>query len=233
MVKKVEPVLEFEFQSIKLDQVADLVPAKYRSRYEAIRQQVIAKIKSMPGDESFLFAPAKNSKGPKLDENLIARICSGINVGLVREQLNWKIAFSDKAKAFVVTPYRRYKIKHRSVQNGNGNGSSSPQPKKLNGVEETTQTQRLLKLTHALFGVSLKDLQVKLNGSKKQNPELSTTKKAFVYVGHNECQLKVTHLANLLGLAPPSTSTLIKRARREPHVMERVQLLTNAVHERN
>lgn len=232
-MNKIQPVLEFEFQTIQLDQVAALIPTVYRSKYEAIRQQVITKIQQMGGDESFIFAPAKNSKGPVLDDNLIARICSGINVGLVREHLNWKIAFSDKVRAFVVTPYKRYKTKSPATHGINGaalsiNGKRPKMPNsKISDMESTKRMAHLLELTTRLLGTSSKDLRVKLVGNKK--PELSATKKAFVYVGRKELGIKFPRMGELLRLTSSAMSTLYKRASKDPAALAKIKILTDAL----
>jgi hypothetical protein len=217
--------MEFVFQTIKLDQVADLVPHTYRSKYEAIRNQVIEKIKTMAGDETFMFQP--QDRKAKLDDNLIARICHGINTGLVRESLNWKISFSNKARAFVVAPFKRYKLGKYKTRVPATQVSTTTNDNDAVTDDEAAQLTNLLKVTHQHFGKTLKDLQVKLDGTK--DPELSNVKKAFLYVGRNAMGIKLSHIGKLLGLQSSSTTTMCQRAMKDPTAKEYVKVLTDAL----
>ena len=224
--EKTSPVMEFVFQTIKLDQVADLVPYHYRSKYEAIRIQVIEKIKTMAGDETFMFQP--QDRKTKLDDNLIARICHGINTALVRESLNWKLAYSQKAKAFVVAPFKRYKLgKYKT--NKSLTPSSTPSRERIEVLshDETAQINNLLNLTHKHYGKTLKDLQVKHNGNS--DPELSNLKKAILYVGRNAMGIKLSHIGKLLGLNSSSTTTLCQRAMKDSIAKGYVKVLSEAI----
>ena len=224
--EKITPVMEFVFQTIKLDQVADLIPTAYRSRYEAIRIQVIEKVKSMPGDETFMFQPL--DKKAKLDENLIARICSGINVGLVRESLNWKISYSDKASAFVVAPYKRNKRPGRRGEfKINQSGSAVSNAPGTNGSisdDEGARIKKLLELTHKHLGATLHDLQEKHSGD-----EMLDIRRAFFYVGRNTMGIKLSHLGKLLGITSGTSSVQCGNALEILGSKEHVKTLTAAI----
>ncbi len=229
-----EPFLAFTFQTIKLTDVPDLIPTTYRSKYEAINQSIVEKIKTMAEGDTFLFAPAKSDA--KLGEKEIRNFLHAINNRLSHEQMNWRIAYSKKAKAFVVAPYKRYKLR-KSQAPRPGPVEQSHQQAALVAKEEkaapgfsqdeNARIEKLLQLTKKHLGFSQADLQTENHSVKGRMT--TDAKRAVCYVAKHGFGIRLSHLAKVLNLSTTMPHAYAAQANAKPQAKEYVAILSNAL----
>lgn len=202
--------LKFTFKPIKLDEIAALIPETYRSKYEAIRQQVISAIENLPSDESFMMqVDRKQMEQTRTDPQ---NVRNGINEALVRQDIPWRVVFSEKLYAFVVVPKKQQTVRPRKT----AEPRAPREPEALSMLLETTQKT---------FGCSLADLKQHYGGE-----ELINIRRAFAYVGSRVLKIPMRAMASALGRKYPQAfrrSAIV--AMEFPSSAQKVRILTDAL----
>lgn len=228
-MKDKNDVVEFDFQEIAINDIPKYLPETYRSNYAAFRALLIERVNQMDSEKTLIFAPTKKMTTSigKLSDDKIARICWGVNHSFVHARMNWKIAYSEKNKVFVLKPYQRkggITPKHKIQSNGNGDVPLAVESAQSGFKEDDTQRMhKLVRLMKDKLGVTLRQLQ------EKRNPETIDYKRAMLYVGRNGLGLKLADLGNLLGISSGSATSLCQQALTVPSAKEKVDVLVAAL----
>lgn len=205
-------VLAFDFQPIELNELRKILPRSKYGKYDDIKFQILERVKSMPMNESFLLAPAKESgKKGLLDEQQIKSFTNSINGAFRDEKLPWHVVYSTIAKAFAIAPYKRKGRIPRvdSYELPKSRQQSFPlEDGKLGFVgDKEDRLNKLLTLATHTFGFSLKQLQ-----EKGVRGAVSRARMAMCYVGKNGLGLKLSTIGALLEMSSGSTTPLCQQA---------------------
>lgn len=216
-----QETIQFEFEEIDLDQLATLIPVSYKSKYDAMRHAIIARIKAMPAGKSFVFKPQSDST-VELTDDLIARLISGFNSALKKEGLNWRVVYAPEHLCFVVNTYKPRIYKDRKPKPAQVKPPAMKQTSFTD--DEQSRISQLLDIIYSKSGLKLDDLKV-----ETMDEAVKDVKRAFLYVGRYALGIKLTRLAEMINVKPGYMTQMCQLGMTKPGAKNYVDVIMQTI----